>query len=619
MADQSKTIQALTAENTALKERIRKLEATYEGLKSTQETLQENAARYRFLANKMTDVVWIQDLNLRTVYVSPSVEKMLGFTPEERVLQDVTEQLTPASLSSVYDVLAQELALEEQGHTDTEKTITIEVEYYHKDGSTRWGENIVSGIRNDRGELTGIHGVTRDITKRKRIEEELRKKDKTLNAFFDAVQESMVLISPEGIIRLSNRPAAKRLGKTLQEFEGTCLYDHFPPEVASLRKSKYEKVFATGEPICFKDTRAGRTFEQRCYPVFSDDKKVCGVAIFAQDVTELHRAHESLQASKGNFRRSLAESPFGIRIVSQKGKPLYVNTAFLDIFDYESAGEWKTKPSRRYTIKSLDEHRLRKEKRRSGQTEAEEYELEILGKNGTVRHIQVWRKPVLWDGESQYQVLYADITERKRAEEELLRTLERLNKALEATIEIMVQAIEARDPYTAGHQQRVADLAQAIAAEMDLGKDRIAGIYMAGVVHDIGKLSIPAEILAKPSKLSDIEYALIKEHALIGYDILKNMDFPCPLAEVIYQHHERMDGSGYPRNLKGEEILLEARIMAVADVVEAMSSHRPYRAARGIAAALEEIESGRGSLYDDTVVEACLKLFREKGYQLKHV
>ena len=145
MADQSKTIQALTAENTALKERIRKLEATYEGLKSTQETLQENAARYRFLANKMTDVVWIQDLNLRTVYVSPSVEKMLGFTPEERVLQDVTEQLTPASLSSVYDVLAQELALEEQGDTDTEKTITIEVEYYHKDGSTRWGENIVSG------------------------------------------------------------------------------------------------------------------------------------------------------------------------------------------------------------------------------------------------------------------------------------------------------------------------------------------------------------------------------------------------------------------------------------------------------------------------------------------
>ena len=180
----------------------------------------------------------------------------------------------------------------------------------------------------------------------------------------------------------------------------------------------------------------------------------------------------------------------------------------------------------------------------------------------------------------------------------------------------MVSAVEMRDPYTAGHQVRVADLARAIATEMGLDQNKIDGIRMAGSIHDIGKLSIPAEILSKPTKLTDIEFSLIKEHSRSGYEMLKDVESPWPLAEIVYQHHERMNGSGYPRNLKGDEILIEARIMAVADVVEAMASHRPYRPALGIEAALEEIEKNKGILYDNTVADACLRLFREKGYQL---
>jgi putative nucleotidyltransferase with HDIG domain len=180
----------------------------------------------------------------------------------------------------------------------------------------------------------------------------------------------------------------------------------------------------------------------------------------------------------------------------------------------------------------------------------------------------------------------------------------------------MVSAIEMRDPYTAGHQSRVADLASAIATEMGLPQEKIDGIRMAGSIHDIGKLSIPAEILSKPTKLTDIEYSLIKEHSRSGYEMLKNVESPWPLAQIVYQHHERMDGSGYPRNLKGDEILIEARIMTVADVVEAMASHRPYRPGLGIDAALAEIEKNKGAHYDNTVVDACLRLFREKGYQL---
>jgi HD-GYP domain-containing protein (c-di-GMP phosphodiesterase class II) len=212
--------------------------------------------------------------------------------------------------------------------------------------------------------------------------------------------------------------------------------------------------------------------------------------------------------------------------------------------------------------------------------------------------------------------LQQELADRKRAEEELQTTLESLRKAVGTTIQVLVSAVEVRDPYTAGHQIRSADLARAIATDMGLCQNKIEGIRMAGSIHDIGKLSIPAEILSKPNTLTEIEFSLIKEHAQSGYEMLKNVESPWPLAQIVYQHHERMDGSGYPRNLKGNEFLMEARIMAVADVVEAIASHRPYRPAFGIEAALEEIEKNKGILYDNAVVDTCLRLFREKGYQL---
>lgn len=205
---------------------------------------------------------------------------------------------------------------------------------------------------------------------------------------------------------------------------------------------------------------------------------------------------------------------------------------------------------------------------------------------------------------------------RDEAEEKLQKTLESLNRAASSTIQVLVSALESRDPYTAGHQLRSANLACAIAREMGLSQDKVEGIRMAGNIHDIGKLSIPAEILSKPTRLTDLEFSLVKEHVHSGYEMLKDVESPWPLAQIVRQHHERMDGTGYPQNLKGDEIILEARIMAVADVVEAMASHRPYRPSLGIEAALEEIEKNKAVLYDETAANACIRLFREKGYQL---
>ena len=336
-----------------------------------------------------------------------------------------------------------------------------------------------------------------------------------------------------------------------------------------------------------------------------------------QDVTELKREEEELRKSEENFRLSLDDSPLGVRIVTMEGETLYANQATLKIYGYARIEELKRTPIKeRYTPESYAEFKTRKEKRERGEVGPSEYEISIVRKNGEVRHIQVFRKEIWWNGARQFQVIYQDITDRKRVEMELQETLDSLKKAVSANIQIMVSAVEMRDPYTAGHQIRSANLACVVATEMGLPQDKIDGLRMASSIHDIGKLSIPAEILSKPTKLTDIEFSLIKEHSQSGYEMLKNVESPWPLAQIVYQHHERMNGSGYPRNLKGDEILIEARIMAVADVVEAMASHRPYRSALGIEAALEEIEKNKGILYDNDVAVACLRLFREKGYEL---
>jgi PAS domain S-box-containing protein len=246
-------------------------------------------------------------------------------------------------------------------------------------------------------------------------------------------------------------------------------------------------------------------------------------------------------------------------------------------------------------------------------------ELEECKKDGSI----VWavnRLSFLRDKEKRLLGVIAsshEVTDHKRAEKHLRDALGRSRQVISAAIHVIVSAVEARDPYTAGHQLRSANIARAIATEIGLSRDRIDGIRIAGSVHDIGKLSIPAEILCKPTKLSTLEFSLIKEHVLIGYEILKKVESPWPLAQIVYQHHERMDGSGYPSNLKGEEILMDARILAVADVVEAMASDRPYRPALGEGAGLKEIENNRGTLYDAGVVDACLTVFREKGFHFE--
>ncbi len=217
------------------------------------------------------------------------------------------------------------------------------------------------------------------------------------------------------------------------------------------------------------------------------------------------------------------------------------------------------------------------------------------------------------------QVMAQDIDEHVISRKEAKRSTRRLLKALEGIVQAMAVTVEMRDPYTAGHQRRVAKLAGMIAREMGLTRDQINGVELAGLIHDLGKIKVPAEILTHPSNLSEAEFNIIKTHPAAGYDILKNIDFPWPVAAAVLQHHERIDGSGYPDGITGEDIIIEAKILAVADVVEAIASHRPYRAALGIDTALAEIAKNKGKLYEPAAVEACISLFKSKGFSLEQL
>ncbi len=231
--------------------------------------------------------------------------------------------------------------------------------------------------------------------------------------------------------------------------------------------------------------------------------------------------------------------------------------------------------------------------------------------------LNTWLVPIKDKNNQVYSILTIsrDITDRKKAEDEIRESYAKLRAAFGGIIKAISSVVEVKDPYTAGHQRRVADLSRAIATEMGLSKDKIEGIRMAGSIHDIGKISLPAEILSKPGQLNKMEWELIKTHPEVGYEILKDIEFPWPVAAIVRQHHERLDGSGYPQGLKGDQIMIEARILAVADVVEAMAYHRPYRPAHGVNKALAEISQKKGFLYDPLVVDTCLKLFMEKGYK----
>ena len=470
------------------------------------QTLQESENKYRLLAENAQDVIIAFDMNLRPTYLSPSIERLIGYNVEEGTVRSLEETLTPASMEIAARAFADGLSeVEKSASAARRMNSLIELELRRKDGSAVWAEFALSFICDADGRPTGVLAVVRDVDERRRAQQALSESEKRYRLLAENVSD-VIWVTDANLRPTYVSPSIQRL----------------------LGFGADESLF--------------RGLEEALGPLSAD--RVRGIA--AKLMTAGRVGEESTEL----------QHPVEIELRRKDGSRVWVDTTATVIRDPTG------------------------------------HAVQFLG-------------------------VLRDATERKRAEEQVQQTIKKLEKTLEGTIQAIRTMVDTRDRYTAGHQQRVTELSCAIGEAMGLPSKQIEAIHIAGLLHDIGKIVLPTEILTKPGRLNEIEFAMIKAHSRVGHDILKSVEFPWPIAKMVLQHHERVNGTGYPDGVRGEGILLEARILAVADVVEAMSSHRPYRAALGLDKALEEITQNSGVLYDPRVVDACVRVFTEGGFSFK--
>ena len=334
---------------------------------------------------------------------------------------------------------------------------------------------------------------------------------------------------------------------------------------------------------------------------------------YGRDVTGRVEALEKVHESEERFRSLAERVPGFVSIKDSDHRYVYLNSM---LGARVGSGEEAWLGKRPEEVWEPDEAAVSSASAERALAGEKVDEVIQLRRGDETRHFHALHFPILRDGERPLVGgLMIDVTDQVEAQEEVRRQADQLRRTVEGTVLAMSLVVETRDPYTAGHERRVAELATAIGLEMGMDGAELDGLRLGSLIHDIGKISVPAEILAKPGRLSDVEFNLIKQHSQAGYDILSVIDFGRPVAEMVLQHHERLDGSGYPRGLQADELMPETRILAVADVVEAMSSHRPYRAALGTEAALAEIRDGAGTRYDVDVAAACERVMVEQGFR----
>jgi len=460
--------------------------------------------------------------------------------------------------------------------------------------------------------------------KRKQMEQALFQSEEKYRNILENIEDGYYEVDLAGNFTFFNGSLCRIFGYSPEEMTGMNNRQYTDEEGSKKLFHVLNQVYKTGEPakefgwqIIRKD-QTKRHIEASVSLLKDLSGKPTGFRGIVRDITERRLAEEALRKNEAKYRHLIEDAQEGIFQSTAEGRHITVNQAFANILGYESPEEVVkniTDIAHQVYVHPEDRAKIVQIIEKEGSVKG--YEAQFYRKDGSKTWVSI-NMHVIRDDQGNllyYQGIDQDITDRKKMEKERQENIERLRKSLGATINAMAVTVETRDPYTAGHQRRVADLARTIASEMKLTNEQIDGIRMASMIHDIGKISIPSEILAKPTKLTELEFSLIKTHSQSGYNILKDIDFLWPVAQIILQHHERINGSGYPNGLTEEQILLESQILAVADVVEAISSHRPYRPAFGINIALNEITKNRGILYNPDIVDACLRLFGEKNFK----
>jgi len=550
------------------------------------------------------DIFVIQDNKF--VYTNFSVSPITGFSKEEII-----------DLKYFWQIIAPEyrhlVKRNYEARLKGEYIPPYECKLLSKTGEEKWV--IVVGSLIEWKDRPADIVMLMDITELKQKELRLQESKKQFHMLFENAAEAICFFDPESKqILEANSSFFNYLGYKPEEISNLRIYDIYD-FIAHDKKSideHIQSILDSGTIVVGE--RKWRRKDGTLIDVLVSAGKISQkgksvIFTIATDITQLKNMERALQDAVTRLKAILQAIPDLIFIINRNGVILeYYAEKKEDLYaqpiEFLNKKVTEVLPSdvAERVIKAIQEVFSTREVVEFG------YSLNIRGK------VRQWDARIVKLNENEVLAVVRDVTQLKKMAKKLRESYERLRKSFQQFIKAMAKIVESRDPYTAGHQERVAELAVAIAKEMRLSEGKIEAIQMAGLLHDMGKIAIPVEILTKPAKLSELEFTLVKTHPQVAYEVLKEIDFPWPVAEIIYQHHERWDGSGYPRGLKDDEILLEARILAVADVVEAMCSHRPYRPAYSIEEALEELTRNKGKLYDPEVVEACVKLFKEKKF-----
>jgi PAS domain S-box-containing protein len=579
--------------------------------KRAEDALKKSEEYFRAITENASDIILVVDKKGTITYASPSVERILGLKPEELIGKSSLDLIVPEDFQR---------AIHDFGRAVLTEGILVPNAFRvrHKDGSERVLEGVGKNIF-ENAPVAGFVMNVRDVTDHRRVEQAMRESEKKYRTIIETMQEGYYEVDIKGNLTFFNESMREILGYEREELLGMNNRQYLDEENANKVYQVHNRIYRTGEPVknlewqIVRKDGNGRDLEVSISVIRDREGQPTGFRGIVRDTTDRRRAEESLRQAEERYRSIFDNAQEGIFRTTPEGRFILANAAMAKMMGYKTLEELVRSLSNialQIYVNPEEREKVRKIIEEKGSVK--NYETKFYRKDGSIFWVSITIYAVR-DEKGRilyYQGMTEDVTEHKES-------VERIRKALKATVQAIVVTVEARDPYTAGHQRRVSDLARAIATEMNLPTDMIDGIRTAAVIHDLGKISVPVEILTKPTKLTDLEFGIIKTHAQSGYDILKDIEFPWPIARMVLEHHERMNGSGYPNRLLAEETLLESRILAVADVLESMASHRPYRASLGIDAALKEIEKNKGTLYDTGVVNACLRIFREKCYQLK--
>ena len=605
----------LKEERSLIDDLAKSLGATVERRRALADLLQSEF-RWQFAVEGAGDGLWDWDVPTSTVFFSTRWKEMLGYTEDE-----IGNSLDEWSTRIHTDDKAQTMAAV-QAHLDgATPYYSNEHRVCCKDGSWKWIFDRGLAVQRDAaGKALRVIGTHSDITERKQAADRLLASEKRSQTIVQTAQDGFWMTDLQGRLLEVNAAYCRMSGYTEQELLGKTIAELEAKEGASEAEAHMQTIMARGSDRFETRHRRkdGSVFDVEANVQYQDaagGRMVC----FVTDITARKQVELKLRESELKFRALFETADEAILLFAGE-QWVDCNAAAARVFGCTREQIIGAHPARFSPLTQPDgQSSAELSVKRIGLAYANKpqaFEWVHCRSDGTLFDAEVHLNRVDLGGEPLIQAIVRDVTEHKRIEQREHELASRIERALFGTIGTVSKMMDLRDPYTSGHERRVGAVSVAIAAEMGLDEAVQRGMRVAGSLHDVGKITVPAEILSKPGKLSVLEYEMIKEHARQGYEILKDIDFPWPVAEVARQHHECIDGSGYPRGLKGDEIVLEARILAVADVVEAMSSHRPYRAGAGIEKALAEVEQGRGTSYDAHVVDACLRLFRDKGYSI---